>query len=143
MKNKLIKAIFIFGLLINFKNIMSMNKKFDESESDPYSGDSYVQLSRACKNCKPETVSVLIERYSETIKKDVNKQDKFGKTPFSWACEKNCKAIVKLLFRHCLDETFDKKDNKGKRPIEWAIQNKNEDIVRWIKERLEKSAQKN
>ncbi|XP_034108271.1 uncharacterized protein LOC117570618 [Drosophila albomicans] len=61
----------------------------------------------------------------------INVSDKFGMTPFMFACRNGYTNVVRLLIK---DVSFEARDNQGWTPIFFAVENNHADIVKLLVE---------
>ncbi|KAH8418291.1 hypothetical protein KR222_002985 [Zaprionus bogoriensis] len=95
--------------------------------------DSTVALMCAC-DCLAKDAAHVAEQLVRLLLRHgavVNVSDKFGMTPFMFACRKGFTDVVRLLIG---DVSFDAVDNQGCTPIFHAIEHNHAEIVRLLVE---------
>ena len=70
-------------------------------------------------------VKLLLENGAE-----LEKEDKNGQTPLSWAAENGHEAIVKLLLKNGAE--VEKEDINGRKPLWWAAGNGHKAVVQLL-----------
>ncbi|KAI0533751.1 hypothetical protein GGR58DRAFT_96693 [Xylaria digitata] len=75
-------------------------------------------------------VRLLLEKGANLESKD---NDKYGRTPLSWAAEKGYKRVVKLLLEKGADLEF--KDKYGRTPLLLAGENRHAEVVKLLEEK--------
>ncbi|XP_034476916.1 probable serine/threonine-protein kinase DDB_G0278535 [Drosophila innubila] len=94
--------------------------------------DSVMPLMLACDcQAKDPYVAEKLVRLLLNHGAVINVSDKYGMTPFMFACRKGFSNIVRLLIK---DVSFDAVDNQGCTPIFFAIENNHAEIVKLLME---------
>uniref|UniRef100_A0A6P4DX15 Tankyrase n=1 Tax=Drosophila rhopaloa TaxID=1041015 RepID=A0A6P4DX15_DRORH len=94
--------------------------------------DSVMPLMAACDcNHKDPYLAEKIVRLLLLHGAVVNVSDKFGMTPFMFACQNGFTGVVRLLIK---DVSFDAVDNQGCTPIFHAIEKNHVDVVKMLVE---------
>ncbi|KAL7738130.1 hypothetical protein ACLKA6_006474 [Drosophila palustris] len=92
--------------------------------------DSVMPLMLACDcQAKDQYVAEKLVRLLLSHGAVINVSDKYGMTPFMFACRKGYTNIVRLLIK---DVSFDAVDNQGCTPIFFAIENNHAEIVKLL-----------
>lgn len=95
--------------------------------------DSTMPLMMACE-CQAKDAAYVAEKLVRLLLSHgavINVSDKYGMTPFMFACRKGFTAIVRLLIN---EVSFDAVDNQGCTPIFHAIEHNHADIVKLLVE---------
>lgn len=94
--------------------------------------DSVVPLMLAC-DCQAKDLYVAEKLVRLLLNHGavINISDKYGMTPFMFACRRGFTNIVRLLIK---DVSFDAVDNQGCTPIFFAIENNHAEIVKLLME---------
>lgn len=93
--------------------------------------DSTMPLMMAC-DCQAKDAAHVAEMLVRLLLSHgavINVSDKYGMTPFMFACRKGFTAIVRLLIN---EVSFDAVDNQGCTPIFHAIEHNHADIVKLL-----------
>ena len=105
------------------------NKKFKISTHTKYTGDINKYLINECtkKHTNMQIIRYLVEHGA-----DINKINKYGEVPLTYACRNGNILLVKCLVEHGAD--INKENNESKTPLFKACSNGNEAIVKYLVE---------
>ena len=91
------------------------------------------KMLEACKSGETKVVRLLMERCNSE-ESGLNIKDKYGRTPFLWACYNGHKDVVKLLLDHSEGIDLNTKDRWRKTAFMEACRNGHKDVVKLLLE---------
>ena len=91
-------------------------------------------LHTACRAGRTDVVQFLL---SHSTSKDVDRKDKGGRTPLSWAARTGDGRALKLLLGHGVEVDVNAKDIMGRTPLSWAASREDSESVPAVKILLE------